>query len=118
MTVGLQDIELQAYHGVLESERRQGNRFRVSVSLTMPDSEGIQTDCIQDTCDYSQIYRIVEQQMAVPSDLLEHVAGRIVDALHVTYSEVSHISVSVSKHNPPVGGNVEWATIGIERDYW
>ena len=113
----MQDIELQAYHGVLESERREGNRFRVSVSLSMPDARGVITDRIQDTCDYSRIYRIVVREMAVPSCLLEHVAGRILDALHSEYVEATYISVSVSKHHPPVGGPAEWATVGIDRHF-
>ena len=114
MIIRLEDIELRARHGVFESERTEGNLFRVSVSMRLPDSAGMQTDRIEDTIDYGDVYAVVKREMEVPSALLEHVAARIRSALAASFSEASDIRVSVSKHNPPVGGKVEWATVEID----
>ena len=114
MVISLQDIELRACHGVFENERTEGNLFRVSVSLRLPDCAGMQTDRIEDTVDYGAIYAVVKREMEQPSALLEHVAARIRKSLAASWSEASDIHVSVSKHNPPVGGKVEWATVTID----
>jgi len=109
----LQNIELQAYHGVFDNERSDGNLFRVSVSLCLPDPAGMTTDRIEDTIDYGAVYAVVKREMEQPSALLEHVAARIRAALAARWREAADIHVSVSKHNPPVGGKVEWATVEI-----
>lgn len=112
MTIRLQDIEMQAFHGVLPEEKKQGNVFRVNVSLQTPDTAGTKTDLIDDTINYQILYDIVRQEMAVPSNLLEHVAGRIRDAILRAFPNCK-LTVAVSKKNPPLGGHVAWATVEL-----
>jgi len=108
--IRLEDICLTAYHGVLSEERENGNTFLVSVSLDLPDLCAIQTDNLSDTVNYKKVYEIVVEQMAEPSNLLEHVAGRIRQALQKAWPE-AQVHVQVKKKNPPVGGQVAWATV-------
>jgi len=113
MEISLQDIELQAYHGVFEEERRMGNTFRVSVRLSVPECLGVQTDELSDTWNYGEIYNLVVREMEQPSQLLEHVAGRIRRAIQESFPQATEIHVKISKKNPPVGGKVAWASIEI-----
>lgn len=112
MVIRLQDIELQAYHGVFPEEREKGNIFRVNISLETADTLGTATDQIDDTVNYQMLYDIVQQQMRVPSNLLEHVAGRIRDAILTAFPNCK-LTVAVSKKNPPLGGAVAWATVEL-----
>ena len=112
MVIRLEDIQFTAYHGVYPEEREKGNTFLVSVSLTMPDNQAVVTDDLQDTVDYQRVYALVAQEMAIPSLLLEHVAGRIRNVLHKTYP-YAEVHVQVKKKKPPVGGQVAWATIEL-----
>ena len=52
--------------------------------------------------------------MAIRSKLLEHVANRIITRIFKEIASVSRINLSVSKLNPPIGGDVEAVTIEIE----
>ena len=52
--------------------------------------------------------------MAVPSDLLEHVAGRIVRAIAAEFPQFERFSIRISKHNPPVDGPVEWSRVTLK----
>lgn len=113
MTISLQDIRLQAFHGVFPDERKSGNLFRVDVSVTLPDSAGCDTDDVKDTINYQTIYDIVVREMAIPSALLEHVASRIKNALLSEIPGCSEAHVAVAKHNPPLGGEVEWASVSL-----
>ena len=111
MIIRLRDIELKAYHGVLAEEKANGNLFRVSVSIETEEQPGCTTDRIEDTLNYKDIYDIVCREMSIASDLLEHVAWRIRRALRGAYPDARHITVSVSKQNPPVGGPVAWGEV-------
>lgn len=103
---------MQAFHGVLPEEKTNGNTFRVNVSVEAADPVGIDTDRIEDTMNYQLLYDIVQREMAIPSDLLEHVAGRIRKAIIEVFPN-SKITVAVSKKNPPLGGRVAWATVEL-----
>ena len=112
MKITLTDMEFFARHGVFEEERVNGNIFRVNVSLDMAATYGCLTDNLNDTVDYQTIYDIVRHEMDIPSNLLEHVAQRIIDALVDQYEEAD-IDVCVSKKNPPLGGHVSWAGVTL-----
>lgn len=112
MIIQLEDIHFYAYHGVYEQERRDGNDFLVTVRLDMPESKAVKTDQLADTVSYENVYALVAHEMAIPSQLLEHVAGRIRNSLEQAYPYAT-IHVQIKKKNPPVGGDVAWATIEI-----
>jgi len=84
----------------------------VSVTLEVPEQRAVDTDDVSDTINYKQVYDIVAEQMAIPSNLLEHVAGRIRRALQRAWPGAV-VNVQIKKKNPPVGGQVAWATIEI-----
>ncbi|HAI42598.1 MAG TPA: dihydroneopterin aldolase, partial [Maribacter sp.] len=63
--------------------------------------------------DYVHINRIVKQEMAIPSKLLEHVAKRIIDRIFIELPTVDTAMVSVSKINPPINGDVEKVTVSL-----
>lgn len=112
MIIRLQDIEMQAYHGVFPEEKTKGNIFRVNITLEVADAPGIETDKIEDTVNYQLLYDIVQHEMTIPSDLLEHVAGRIRDAIIRIFPKCK-LTVAISKKNPPLGGQVAWATVEL-----
>ncbi|MCX4333681.1 MAG: dihydroneopterin aldolase [Bacteroidales bacterium] len=112
-TIELEGMEFTAYHGCLESERRDGNLFIVDFSAEYDIRDAVVTDCLEDTLDYGAVYEIIAKEMAVPSNLLEHVAGRIVKSLDIAFPCLGSFSVRVSKRNPPVSGPVQWSRVTI-----
>ena len=55
--------------------------------------------------------RVIKEEMAIASKLLETVARRILDRIFNEDKLVKKATVSVSKLNPPIGGDVERVTI-------
>ncbi|MBQ4083182.1 MAG: dihydroneopterin aldolase, partial [Bacteroidaceae bacterium] len=53
---------------------------------------------------YAEVYEVVRREMAVPSQLLEHVCGRIATALLDAFAPLQRVRVSVTKRNPPIEG--------------
>ncbi len=116
MTIELEGMVFKARHGCLESERRVGNTFVVDFSCEAAGAlQACASDRLEDTIDYSKIYDIVAREMAQPSDLLEHVAGRIVRGVAARFPELGEFSVRVSKAHPPVGGECGWARVTVKR---
>ena len=111
----LTGMRFYAYHGCLESERLMGTEYRVDFACELDTLRAEQTDDLADALDYSLVYAVVEKQMAVPSNLIENVAGRIADALRQEIPFLEHFELTVSKKNPPVGGECQWARITIRR---
>ena len=69
------------------------------------------TDELSDTVDYVHLNLIVEEEMAIRSKLLEHVAERILNRIFKELIIVTEATVAVSKINPPIGGDVQMVTI-------
>ena len=100
----LEGMEFRAHHGCLERERIAGNDFVVDFRGEMDMSAAAESDLI---------YDVIAEEMAVPSNLLEHVAGRIIKALAARFPEFGEFSVRVSKKRPPVNGIVQWSRITL-----
>lgn len=112
--IKLQNIRTFSFHGCLNEEAKIGSDYRVDLEIKADLRKSMVTDELADTVDYVQLNRIVTEEMAIRSKLLEHVAQRIVKRIFLELPEVSRILVAVSKINPPIGGDVEAVTIQVE----
>lgn len=106
-------MEFKAYHGCLEQEKIRGNSFTVDFRGELDLSAAAESDNINDTLNYADIYEIVADEMSIPSELLENVAGRIVKAIEKRFPELSSFSVRVSKKKPPVDGVAQWSRVTL-----
>jgi len=107
------NIRVYAYHGCLKEETKIGSDYRVDVKVKADLSNSSKTDELSDTVDYVLLNRIVKEEMAIASKLLETVAKRIIKRVFKEDTLVKKATVSVSKINPPIGGDVEMVTIII-----
>ena len=114
-TIELRGMKFFARHGCLESERLGGNDFVVDLRYGYDMEAACASDTLEDAVDYGRIYEVVAREMAVPSNLLEHVAARIADAVKAEFPALLWVEASVSKKNPPVGGECAWSTAIIRR---
>ena len=113
-TIELLGMHFKAYHGCLPEERVNGGEYVVDFRCPVNPETAIQTDDLSFTLDYGAVHRIVAEQMAVPSNLLENVAGRIRDAIEEAFPELEEFEISVAKLAPPVGGTVECARVTLK----
>lgn len=109
--VKVENIKVYAHHGCLKEETLIGSEYRVDVSVRANLSKASLSDELKDTVDYVHINHIVKEEMKTPSKLLEHVAKRIIHRIFSEIATVSKSKVSVSKINPPIGGDVEMVTV-------
>ena len=103
-TVRLEGMEFHAFHGVYEDEKKHGAPFSVDVSFEYDARQAVLSDQLEHALDYSAVFELVKSEMAKPSDLLEHVAGRIVNRITSTFPNVSALRVRLVKLKPPIEG--------------
>ena len=111
--ISLRNVRFHAFHGVLPQERQVGGDFLVTVRVGYPLERAMETDHVGDTLDYSALYALVEKEMAEPSKLLEHVAGRIVKAVTASFPEATSIDLELTKLNPPMGADCDGAAVEV-----
>ncbi len=110
-SIVLDEIRVYAYHGCLAEETKIGSDYRVRLRVWADLSKSVSSDELSDTVDYVLLNRIVKEEMAIPSKLLEHVAGRISERIFRESALVDELEVEVSKVNPPIGCDVSSVTI-------
>jgi dihydroneopterin aldolase len=112
--IKLKNIRTFSYHGCLEEESKIGSEYAVDLEIKTDLRKSSLSDNLKDTVDYVLLNQIVKEEMAVRSKLLEHVAHRMIVRIFKEIPAVSRIVLSVSKLNPPIGGDVEAVTIQME----
>ena len=100
-------IKLYAFHGCMQEEAKIGSDYEVNVILESDLSEAAKSDDLTQTVDYVGVNKIVTEEMTIRSNLLEHVAQRIITKLVYNHPEIVSVEVSVAKLNPPIDGNVD-----------
>jgi dihydroneopterin aldolase len=115
VTIELAGIELFAFHGVLEEERRDGQRFVVDVELDVEDETSAATDRIEDAVDYRDVVAaVVEVSDARAYHLLEALATALAEAL-ATRFPVTRVRVRVRKPDVVLSRPVDHAAVVVER---
>ncbi len=107
----LHEVRFYAFHGVMPQERSVGGEFLVSVKVGYPLEKAMSSDDVADTLNYSELYELVKKEMMRPSGLLEHVMGRIVEAIEKAFPEVASVEVKIKKVNPPMGSDCKGAEV-------
>lgn len=109
--IKVENIRVYAFHGCLKEETKIGSNYRVDLVVKANLKTSSKTDELSNTVDYVLLNKIVKEEMQQPSKLLETVANRILNRIFKEDSLVKKATVSVSKLNPPIGGDVEMVTI-------
>lgn len=107
-----------ARHGVLPQERAVGAYFEVSTEIDTPHNSTLVTDELTDTISYADVAQMIKEEMALPSQLLEHVAWRIARRILKDCHSAQRVTIRVMKENPPMGIECKGAGVEIteERD--
>lgn len=96
---------MYAHHGVMEQERSIGAWFTVDIELEIREYGCLESDEIEGTVSYADVYDIISREMATPSRLLENVCYRTSKAIYKAFSQVKGITMTLTKDTPPMGGD-------------
>jgi len=114
MKIELSGIELHGYHGVLEHERREGQRFLFDVELEVGEAGA--SDRIEDAVDYRDVVACVrEVSDSRVYRVLEALAAGLAAALLERFP-VERVEVRVRKPDVVLDPPVEQAAVSVVRE--
>ena len=108
----LQGLQYHAFIGVGEQERVVGNDYVLDLRLGYPFAAAMESDVVDDTLNYADVFNVVSEVMKQPSKLLEAAAGKIVKELCARYKRLESIDLKLVKRNPPMGADCD--STGVE----
>lgn len=111
--ITLENMQFHAYHGCLDVEKEDGNLFLVTLTLELDTTLAEKTDNLYDTLNYQEVYDVVKREMEIPSNLIEHVAKRILGSVKKSFPQIDSLNIEFAKTNPPLGGKVEKVKIEL-----
>ncbi|MEJ6506311.1 MAG: dihydroneopterin aldolase [Crocinitomicaceae bacterium] len=112
--ITVKDIKLYAYHGCLEEESLIGGHYSVDVYIETNFTEAAKSDDLAKTVDYVWVNRVVKEEMAIRSKLIETVGQRIMDRLKTEVSGDTKFKIVIKKLSPPIEGDVTLVSISID----
>ncbi|PSL27144.1 dihydroneopterin aldolase [Planomicrobium soli] len=114
--IHINDMEFYGYHGVFPEETKLGQRFRLTVSLAVDLKRAGETDELEHTVHYGEVYEacrsIVEGS---PKKLVEAVAEEVAANILNSFSLVKGIRVLLIKPDPPIPGHYKSVAIELTR---
>jgi len=99
--IELQNIKLQAFHGIYAGERKTGNPFELNIRVGYEEGK-TEFEKLSDTIDYEVIFSIVKQHMQSATPLLEKAAQGIIREIKKRYPFTKEIAVSIFKLEAPI----------------
>jgi len=105
-------LEVFAFHGITDEEKKNGTNFVLDIFVETDFTKAAYEDNLKYTIDYAKVCEIAEEQMKITSNLLEHVAQRIVNAIYQSFEGVKKVSVKIQKQNPPLAYKL--ISVGVE----
>ena len=112
--VKVHNIRTYSYHGCMEEETTIGGNFETDVDLFCDFKAAAKTDDLTQTIDYVTVNKIVEEEMAIASKLIETVAYRILERLQNEFKILTSTRVEIRKINPPLNGDVDFVAVVVE----
>ena len=100
-TIELKNLRFFAEHGLYAEEALLGNEFEVDISIRKHAPDTI-VSSVDQTVDYVEVFRIVQEEFSKRKPLLETCAMTIAARIRDAFQDLKTISVSVRKLHPPI----------------
>lgn len=109
-------LEVYAYHGVYEEEKRLGQKFYITAELELDTRKAGMTDELQMSVNYGEVcQKIVEWTQKHRRKLIEAAAEDIARYLLLQYPTVRKVTVELEKPGAPVPYAFDTVFVHIER---
>jgi len=109
----IKDLNLFGYHGVKESEKKDGQNFRFNIEILINKGSFLNHDDIDSTVNYSEVIKLIKRvNSSNKFNLLETFSQTIAEDIMKMSPLVDKVIVRVEKTSPPIKENLE--SVGVE----
>jgi dihydroneopterin aldolase/2-amino-4-hydroxy-6-hydroxymethyldihydropteridine diphosphokinase len=114
----IKDLEIYAYHGVNIEEKNMGQRFLLSLELSVDLRAAGQSDDLTKTINYAELCHNIEKEFTKEKyDLIEKCVEELAQYILLTYSTVEKAKILLKKPWAPIGKPLDYAAVEIERSW-
>ncbi|MGF2949074.1 dihydroneopterin aldolase [Microbacterium alcoholitolerans] len=113
--ISLTGLTVFGYHGVFDHERRDGQEFRIDLTLGLSLAAAAASDDVADTVHYGELAdRVAAIVAGEPVNLVERLAARIADAV-LEDDRVENVTVTVHKPHAPIAQTFSDVAVTLRR---
>lgn len=114
----IKDFQIFANHGVLKEEKILGQKFMLSLELSLNLKKAGISDDLKETVNYAKLCDEIEEQFKKKSyDLIETAAEKAAEYILVNYEKVGKVKVLLKKPWAPIGRTLDYAAVEVERQW-
>lgn len=109
-------MEFYGYHGVYPEENKLGQRFFVDMELYLDLKPAGETDQLENTINYAEVYALCKSIMENETyQLVEKVVHQIAERSLEQFPLLNECVVKVTKPDPPIPGHYQSVAVEIRR---
>jgi len=113
----MKNMAFFARHGVMEEEKRLGQKFYVDATLYLGLGEAGKTDDLSKTAHYGLVYEKIKYQVENKRyDLIEALAENICSEILQNFDTVQAVKIQVRKPQAPVEGMFDYMAVEMTRE--
>ena len=113
----IENLTVFAYHGVLEEEKKLGQKFLVCVEMEADLHMAGTTDNLENTINYAEVCSLITKySVKNPCRLIEAAAEQLAQLLLLEYDMVSSVTVTIKKPWAPIMLPLDYAGVTITRN--
>ena len=101
--IRLESLRFYSRIGVFDQERAVGNEFSVDVTVEVA-ATGFESENLDTTISYADIYEVVREAMSGECMLLESVAKSVAETIKQRWKSVGEVKIKISKLAAPIPG--------------
>jgi dihydroneopterin aldolase len=116
ITVRLQNLLFNAFHGIQEEEKILGNEYVVNASVEFHERDEA-IEHINETVNYAVLFNIIKKRMSIPTPLLETIVMETGNEIHKVFPDLKSIFLSIKKMRPPIEGMQGSAEVSWHKEF-
>lgn len=112
----IEDLEVYAYHGVAEEEKKLGQLFTVSLQISADLEAAARYGDLKSTVNYAEVCDTVKTVLQSEKyDLIETAAIKIIEGVFGKFQNALAVKILLKKPWAPMGHHLKYAAVEIER---
>ncbi|MHB1393543.1 MAG: dihydroneopterin aldolase [Clostridia bacterium] len=112
----IEDLEVYAYHGVAEEEKKLGQLFTVSLQISMDLEAAARNGDLKSTVNYAEVCDTVQTVLQSEKyDLIETAAIKIIEGVFGKFQNALAVKILLKKPWAPMGYHLKYAAVELER---